>query len=55
MVSRRARFAFRALLAIALWHVQVISAHAQQYYKPGSQQSNMRQQQTAIPTIIAAE
>jgi hypothetical protein len=44
MVSRRARFAFRALLAIALWHVQVIGTHAQQYYKPGSQPSNMRQQ-----------
>jgi len=45
MVSRRAQFAFRALLAIALWHVQVISAHAQQFYKPGSQPSNARQQQ----------
>ena len=46
MVSRRVRFAFCALLAIALWHVQVISAQAQQqYYKPGSQPSNMRQQQ----------
>ena len=44
MASRRVRFAFCALLAFAIWYAPVISARAQQYSKPGSQQSGMRQQ-----------
>ena len=43
MVSRRARFAFRALLAVALWQVQVNGARAQ-FSKPGAQQPVMQQQ-----------
>ncbi len=44
MASRRVRFAFCALLALALWCAQMIGAQAQQFSKPGSQQSGMRQQ-----------
>src|SRR5215210_2880145 len=45
MASRCVRFAFCALLAFALWHVQVSRAIAQLFGKPSSQQSGVRQQQ----------
>ena len=44
MASRRVRFAVCALLTFALAQVQVADALAQQFGKPASQQSGMRQQ-----------
>src|SRR5438128_1906913 len=44
MANPRVRLAACALLAIALWYVQVIDARAQQYNKQYPQQSGMRPQ-----------
>ena len=46
MVSRRVRFAFCALLAVALWHVQVMDAQAQQFGKPAAQSTSSAQRQS---------
>src|SRR4051812_12771269 len=55
MVSRRAWFAFCALLAVGLWRVQVSDAQSQQFGTQSSRQSGGRQQKRSQGRQTAAQ